>query len=72
MAIACMEPNPISPRNELDLITESQLADLMKICKRQVYNWRMAGIIPYFKLGKAVRFRASDVMAALEKMRIGQ
>jgi hypothetical protein len=30
-----------------------------------------AGLIPYFKLGKAVRFRATDVVAALERMRIG-
>jgi hypothetical protein len=32
----------------------------------------MAGLIPYFKLGKAVRFRATDVAAAIERMRIGQ
>ena len=29
------------------------------------------GLIPYFKLGKAVRFRVADVAAALERMRIG-
>jgi hypothetical protein len=38
---------------------------------RQLYNWRMAGLIPYFKLGKAVRFRAADVASAIERMRIG-
>ena len=31
----------------------------------------MAGLIPYFKLGKAVRFRPADVAAAIERMRIG-
>jgi hypothetical protein len=38
---------------------------------RQLHNWRMAGLIPYFKLGKAVRFRAADVATAIERMRIG-
>ena len=31
----------------------------------------MTGLIPYFKLGKAVRFRVADVAAALERMRVG-
>jgi hypothetical protein len=31
----------------------------------------VSGLIPYFKLGKAVRFRVADVAAAIERMRIG-
>jgi hypothetical protein len=31
----------------------------------------VAGLIPYFKMGKAVRFRVADVNKALERMRIG-
>ena len=30
----------------------------------------MSGLVPYFKLGKAVRFRVADVTAALEGMKI--
>ena len=66
-----MEPQPTSPRTELDLMTEQDLAAHLKICRRQLYNWRMAGLIPYFKLGKAVRFRVADVTTAIERMRIG-
>jgi hypothetical protein len=66
-----MEQQPTTPRRELDLMTEHDLAAHLKICCRQLYNWRMAGLIPYFKLGKAVRFRAADVAAAIERMRIG-
>ena len=66
-----MEPQPTSPRTELDLMTEQDLAAHLKICRRQLYNWRVAGLIPYFKLGKAVRFRAADVTSAIERMRIG-
>jgi excisionase family DNA binding protein len=66
-----METQPSSPRTELELITEQELARNLKICRRQLYNWRVAGLIPYFKLGKAVRFRVTDVNEALERMRIG-
>jgi hypothetical protein len=66
-----MDTHPSSPRNELELITEQELARHLKICRRQLYSWRMSGLIPYFKLGKAVRFRVSDVVLAVERMRIG-
>ena len=65
-----METHPSSTRTELDLMTEQELARHLKICRRQLYNWRAAGLIPYFKLGKAVRFRVTDVNEALERMRI--
>ena len=60
-----------SPRTEIDLMTEQELARHLKICRRQLYNSRVAGLIPYFKMGKAVRFRVADINEALEKMRIG-
>ena len=66
-----MDPQPTSPRTEPDLMTEQELAAHLKICRRQLYNWRVSGLIPYFKLGKAVRFRAGDVAAAIERMRVG-
>jgi hypothetical protein len=31
----------------------------------------VSGLVPYLKLGKAVRFRVADVAAAIEMMRIG-
>jgi len=66
-----MDPQPTSLRTELDLMTEHELARHLKICRRQLYNWRIAGLIPYFKMGKAVRFRVADVAQAIERMRVG-
>ena len=66
-----MDMHPSQPRTELDLITEQELASHLKICRRQLYNWRVGGLIPYFKMGKAVRFRVADVAAAIESMLIG-
>ena len=65
------ETTPTPLRNELELVTEEELSSLLKICKRQLYNWRARGEIPYFKLGRAVRYRVNDVMEVLERVRIG-
>ena len=43
----------------------------LQVSKRNLYCWRMAGLVPYFKIGRAVRFRTSDLDAALERMRMG-
>jgi excisionase family DNA binding protein len=66
-----MDTNDLQPRNELELLTEAELSALLKVCRRQLYKWRVAGVIPSFKLGRAVRFRASEVAAALERHRAG-
>jgi excisionase family DNA binding protein len=63
-----------SPRNEdLDhqLLTEKEACAYLRVSKRNLYCWRMAGLIPYFKIGRAVRFKKSELDAALNKMRIG-
>jgi hypothetical protein len=44
--------------------TEHRLARHFSICCRQLYNWRVGGMIPYFKVEKAVRFQALDVEVA--------
>ena len=66
-----MDMNQSSPRSEIELITEQELANHLKVCRRQLYNWRVSGLIPYFKMGKAVRFRVADVAKAIEIMRVG-
>ena len=62
------EPSP-SLRNELELVTEEQLSQHLKICKRQLYNMRVRGEIPHLKIGRAVRFQVTEVLQALERMR---
>ena len=53
------------------LMTEKQTCAYLNVSKRNLYCWRMAGLIPYFKIGRAVRFRKSEVDAALVGMRVG-
>jgi excisionase family DNA binding protein len=56
--------------SENHLLTESDACAYLRIRPRQLYTWRKQGLIPYIKIGKALRFRKADVDAALERMRI--
>lgn len=50
------------------LMTEKQVCAYLNVSKRNLYCWRMAGLIPYLKIGRAVRYRPADVEAALNRM----
>ena len=56
---------------ESRLLTEAEACNYLRIRPRQLYTWRMEGLMPYFKIGKAVRFRKADIDAALATLRIG-
>ena len=74
MANTGMDTPTDSPPTDLTtdpLLTEKDACAYLRVSKRNLYCWRMAGLIPYFKIGRAVRFRKSDLDAALERMRVG-
>lgn len=60
------------PRTEdhTALMTENDTCAYLRVSKRNLYCWRLAGLVPYYKIGRTVRFRKSEVDAALERMRI--
>jgi excisionase family DNA binding protein len=73
MASTGMDTPTDSPRTDLTtdpLLTEKDTCAYLRVSKRNLCCWRMAGLIPYYKIGRAVRFRKSEVDAALERMRI--
>jgi excisionase family DNA binding protein len=49
------------------LMTEKEMATYLRIRPRQLFNWRMDGLIPYIRIGRSVRYRRSAVDAALER-----
>jgi excisionase family DNA binding protein len=60
-----------SPREDHQhLYTGTELATYLRVCHRQLYNWRMSGLIPYIKIGKAVRYRLADVEAVLATLTV--
>jgi excisionase family DNA binding protein len=65
--------NTQSPANPADdrLLTEKEAADYLRIKVRQLYNWRVSGLIPYIRIGKALRYRKAAVDQALERFTRG-
>ncbi len=53
------------------LLTARELADVLGMAPATVLDWHEAGRIPSFKIGTAVRFRASEVEAWLDGCRRG-
>ena len=53
-------------------MTDQETADFLRIKFRQLFDWRMKGLIPFVKIGKALRYRKSDILAAVDRMTIGR
>ena len=47
------------------LLTEKDVCSWLLVSKRNLFCWRKAGIIPYIKIGRAVRLRRNEVERAL-------
>ncbi len=53
------------------IINELEVSTLMKLALPTLRNWRhLRKGPPYFKMGKAVRYRQDDILAYLAKKRI--
>jgi predicted DNA-binding transcriptional regulator AlpA len=58
-------------RSRDDLIKTRDVCQKARVCQRTVDYWREKNLIPYVKLGKAVRFIPSDVDAFIRSRRVG-
>ena len=47
-------------------LTADELAEILSISPHTIRKWRIQGRIPYYKLGRSLRFRASEVLAKIE------
>jgi excisionase family DNA binding protein len=53
------------------LLTEKEAAEYLRIKVRQLYNWRVSGLIPYIRIGKALRYRKSAIDDTLARFTMG-
>jgi excisionase family DNA binding protein len=54
--------------NEPPLLTKEELAEFFKVKPRTIEHWMRRGWVPFYKIGKTVRFKMPHVQAALERM----
>jgi excisionase family DNA binding protein len=52
------------------LLTDEEACQYLRIRQRQLYSWRMSGIIPFIRIGRSIRYRLSDLEAVVEAMRV--
>jgi excisionase family DNA binding protein len=55
-----------------ELISPRELSRLLKVSKPWPYIMVKRGVLPYYKMGKVIRFRWSDIEAYLERSRMGR
>ena len=60
----------VAPEIFLPLMTEKEVCTIFRICRRQLYTWRSKGLMPYVKIGKTVRIRATDVKGLIDRLTI--
>jgi len=49
-----------------NLIKEPEAAGLLKITQRHLINLRKKGIVPYYRIGKSIRYSADKLLSAME------
>lgn len=52
------------------LLTETEACEYLRVRPRQLFNWRMTGLVPFIRIGRAIRFRVPDLDAAIDRMTI--
>jgi excisionase family DNA binding protein len=65
---ATTHPNPIGNGQVVEsFINKEEVARRLGKTMRTVDNWMSRGLLPYFKIGRSVSFKWSDVEKHLEK-----
>ena len=54
-----------------EMLTKAELADRLHKSVRCIELWMRRRYLPYFKVGRSVLFRWPDVVAALNRFRVG-
>jgi excisionase family DNA binding protein len=53
-----------------ELLSPKELSRLLKVSKPWPYIMVKRGLLPYYKMGKVIRFKLSDIEAFLEQSRV--
>ena len=51
------------------LLTVDEVAELFRVSKNSIYRMVQSGMLPFYKIGGAMRFAESDILAFLEHVK---
>jgi excisionase family DNA binding protein len=66
-----MHPQLPPNRRDEHLLTDTEACEYLRIRNRQLYSWRTRGLIPFIRIGRAIRYRQRDLDAALDALTFG-
>ena len=55
-----------------EVYTVAQVADILSVSKQQIYNMVRKDEIPYFRIGKLVRFRSNELQEWINELPSGK
>ena len=53
-----------------EVMTQPEVAELLRVTPRTVRNMTSSGVLPHFVLGRLVRYRREEVLAAMERFSV--
>lgn len=56
--------------NDNEYLNVTQAAALLGVSTDTIYSWTMRKTIPFYKLGRLVRFKKSDLISYMECLRV--
>jgi excisionase family DNA binding protein len=65
-----MDTQPRPNETGSPLLTDEEACNYLRIRQRQLYTWRMQGVIPFIRLGRLIRYRKLDLDAAIDAMTV--
>lgn len=55
---------------DIQLLKPEEVAKMLKVAKVTPYAWARRGILPYYRLEGAIRFKLEDIKAFVESRRV--
>jgi excisionase family DNA binding protein len=55
------------PAKPCPYLEKKEVADLFQVSCRTIDNWMAKGYLPYYKLGRIIRFKLCDIEAQLDR-----
>ena len=52
------------------LLTDEEACNYLRCRQRQLYTYRMQGVIPFIRIGRSIRYRLRDLEAAIAAMTV--
>lgn len=65
-----MDPQKRTIDSGNQILTDTEACEHLRFRQRQLYTYRMQGVIPFIRIGRSIRYRLRDLDAAIDAMTV--